>query len=291
MQEVLLAKCVVFVCGAKALPWSCFSVGIDRIIGAEGPWNMPCCRLIQVQQSYALRKRQMLDTMHDLRDWGCQDPRDHIGALSSICTGPYKIDYARSVEENYLGFAKALVDEGRGVSVLVSAALRLPRAMTALQVDGGLPSWVPDWREPVVGVPPAAASATSDKAGFFHELLPDGSHALHAKVRSFGSITSIDWEGGSIHSYSHSFKTSHGASGFVSVGPESSGRQPKVGDAVVDFGSDDSLVLVLEELSRPLGGMFQFIPIRLVCRASLFRHAVGERVLRFRPEVLTVDIV
>nr|POE87390.1 heterokaryon incompatibility protein 6, or allele [Quercus suber] len=74
----------------------------------------------------------------------CSDPRDYVYALVSVSPErrTLAIDYSLSTYEMYFSFAT----EHAGVALLISATTRSARRTDNL---AGLPSWIPDWRQPV----------------------------------------------------------------------------------------------------------------------------------------------
>ena len=129
---------------------------------------------------------QAVRNMDQFHDFECSDDRDRIAALNGLQFGlVFEIDYAATVEDNYIAFAAAIIRNGALFRLLRSAACRnkLHRDQHRL-----LPSWVPDWR---ISIPPDLDLAQLD------DLTPrdvpfvfDGAHLLipTSRVRLISAI-------------------------------------------------------------------------------------------------------
>lgn len=82
----------------------------------------------------------------------CQDDRERMAASPSIWEdeptpwSSFKVDYSLSVDENYLGFATAMVQSGHVLPILYAAESR--RYEERETDPRRLSSWVADWRRP-----------------------------------------------------------------------------------------------------------------------------------------------
>lgn len=79
----------------------------------------------------------------------CADPRDRVFAVLSMCRedemgGNIKVDYSKTVEQVYRDFTLKQIMHMHSLEILSSCALNSEGGL------GQLPSWVPDWRRPVL---------------------------------------------------------------------------------------------------------------------------------------------
>ena len=73
----------------------------------------------------------------------CQDPRALIAAVVGLWPATRsRVDYAASVEVNYIAFAQEMVNDGRALDVLECATRCQQQQQPNLF---HLPAWVPDW--------------------------------------------------------------------------------------------------------------------------------------------------
>lgn len=92
--------------------------------------------------SAKLSNRTLLQNLFRYGDTQCSEPRDHIYALLGISNDISWLttDYNQDVESLYTAVAEYYVKTGSQVAVLTLATVK--------RASKGLPSWVPDWREP-----------------------------------------------------------------------------------------------------------------------------------------------
>ena len=82
-------------------------------------------------------------TLNQFHKVDCTDGRDRIGALSGLQNGlVFHIDYTATVEDNFVAFAAAIVQNGAALQLIRSAVQR-KRNRDEPRI---IPSWVPDWR-------------------------------------------------------------------------------------------------------------------------------------------------
>ena len=87
-------------------------------------------------------------TLDQFHDFDCSDGRDRIAALNGLQgVWIFDIDHAESVEDNYVAFAAACIRSRAVVPTLLAA---VQRRQSDAEEERRLPSWVPDWRLPVV---------------------------------------------------------------------------------------------------------------------------------------------
>lgn len=97
--------------------------------------------------SYGLRAHQsrvsFLGAMQAFNQHQCYDERDRVYALAHV-SNDFRpaVDYRLTVEATYMSVAQELIRSGRSMELLACASSRTSS-------PSPLPSWVPDWREPV----------------------------------------------------------------------------------------------------------------------------------------------
>ncbi|UJO24518.1 Heterokaryon incompatibility protein 6, OR allele [Fulvia fulva] len=106
----------------------------------------------------------VLERLERFRQFECRDDRDRVAALlwapcrlpsDSSGSREFRIEYARSVDDNYTKFALDFLQYSRdrpsnGRYMLCAAARR---HCNGSRRHGTLPSWVPDWRaEPILNI-------------------------------------------------------------------------------------------------------------------------------------------
>lgn len=109
------------------------------------------------QTQLSQKKRRMLSLLgaYDKFEW--QDDRDRMAAALDVWTdestpwSSFKVDYTLPLEENYLGFATAMVTSGHCLSILYAAESRRNQEGDFEGKD--LSSWVPDWRKSPLSEP------------------------------------------------------------------------------------------------------------------------------------------
>ncbi|KAK6077430.1 heterokaryon incompatibility protein [Seiridium cupressi] len=137
LQEVVLARRAVLICGCNAIPWGHF-IGhyIQSTKVEQGPSILTLRRNV-----YSDPDQELLLLDHG-RKCHARDPRDKVYALLGLLPnrriGGIGSDYTLSVEQLYIQLALHLASTYGWGQVLARAGFRY-RSLIAL------PSWVPDW--------------------------------------------------------------------------------------------------------------------------------------------------
>lgn len=183
LQELALNANAVLCCGQTELPWPQLAGVLGCSKGHYGFQGRQGSLLRPKQENAGLRNIQLLwdlwwntvisprpdsSEYHlELEDRGiaalmdtysnfeCSDGRDQIAALIGLsrdARGPtaFRVDYADSVEQTYVKFAETLARTGHLAWLLYQ---RFQREKGRASRGTILPSWVPDWRLPMVAPP------------------------------------------------------------------------------------------------------------------------------------------
>jgi hypothetical protein len=156
-QEVVLSKKCSVCYGESTMPWPDFaratlivSSASRRSVPSDGFWTFWTLwgqnkRAVDTSVASSLVSMTLILAL----DRVATDPRDKIFALYSIF-GNYNIDfpipdYSKSAADVFAEAAVSVIKCARSLLILsmVNSNDRLP----------GLPSWVPDWRDPTFGLP------------------------------------------------------------------------------------------------------------------------------------------
>lgn len=171
MQEICLAKVLVFVCGRTTVAWHLFFAGfwalqlfkhahriewrplgaasseINFFIGGSYLYNDAYCG-----------SKQPLRTLLEVcrQHTSASNPRDMVFALSGLASDweelGIHVDYSKSYEELFTYIARAWIKFG-DLGVLFQAQNQCQKSA------GALPSWVPDWTHPRLMNPIASGFA------------------------------------------------------------------------------------------------------------------------------------
>lgn len=151
IQEVFVSSDIVLVCGASTISYDEFAEFLFAYTGIASSVDLKMAKTLvssKWQGQGNLKSNRIIDFLNMYSEFQCQDDRDRVAALLGVWPktqapwSSFKIDYALSVEENYVEFAVAMVNAGYGSAILISAEAR----RYAGNLSSALPSWVPDWR-------------------------------------------------------------------------------------------------------------------------------------------------
>ncbi|OAL54632.1 HET-domain-containing protein [Pyrenochaeta sp. DS3sAY3a] len=163
IQEIAVNPTVTLTCGYLEVSWARLVPIVQEVCKDAKPQRpeiQPLLSLARIWENLApepnfSNNNGILQLMKEFRDFECMDGRDRIAALIGLASdiGPnssqhqphFRIDYAKSVESNYIAFAEALASMGQ-LDGLFDAAWQCRSS----DYNGDLPSWVPDWRNFVI---------------------------------------------------------------------------------------------------------------------------------------------
>lgn len=195
-QEVMLSSQVALQCGAHHADWEHFRLFVmyrsSGIQLSQATWSMisALARPMGTQPvpSGFPPAYRLLGDLETFAHLDCRDGRDRIAALLGMSLPALEscaMDYAQSVEQNYRQFGETMILNGACATLLHMATLS-PRTLD--EAHGPLPSWTPDWRQPVV-FRRRAESDTTAKAHF--DTDGNGERFLLLKVTVLDEIISI----------------------------------------------------------------------------------------------------
>ena len=140
VQEVRLGgERVVMQCGERLLPWSSFTRAELSILHLE-PSEDGSILPLSSMALYRPGMTKLYELLHKTKSLKCQDPRDKVYALLSLCADigtSLQADYTKSLLEVYTDVACKYVE--------LKGKLHFFRDITSPTKICGLPSWVPDW--------------------------------------------------------------------------------------------------------------------------------------------------
>lgn len=168
VQECLLAKSRIVLCGKVEVSWDVFTrvAEMYRTNALDGP--KPSASQVEalglmprIGELLRLDLKMPLKTLAFCRDLDCSDPRDRVFALSSVCLdGRIMPDYTKTTAQVYQETADLLLSRC-GLELLSYAGIRRSQ---------GIPSWIPDW------------SARTNQYPVLHFTLTDASAGLEAEM-------------------------------------------------------------------------------------------------------------
>jgi hypothetical protein len=158
IQEVVLAKTVVFSCGQQSMSWADLgllshffantswtillkqSAQIDQLKGALSIGHNTPARLASAQRTWRSgHDDQFLYALIRARSSASENPRDKVYSQLGLGSANIVPDYQASVADVYITTAKYILEHSQSLLLLTCAE------GADFQNIPGLPSWVPDW--------------------------------------------------------------------------------------------------------------------------------------------------
>jgi hypothetical protein len=151
VQELVLAKTALMLCGSESLDWDNFSRALAVLIHLEPyqdskfDWGEGLKRVVKMYAHRRMKidQRSISVLIHDYRDNLASDPKDKAYSLFGLIQDiDIDVDYTVPTEEVYIQIAVFIVTQQNSLDLLhsVQGTKGLP--------DLDLPTWVPDWRMP-----------------------------------------------------------------------------------------------------------------------------------------------
>jgi hypothetical protein len=159
VQEVVVAKEAIMVCGTSEISWDTFNRGIQvgtarneffrqaevGFLHQNEFLGLQAIVGLGAQTMHVSAAEDLLDLLNRFRYWNATDPRDKVFALlglvhEGVGTLGLSADYTVSVEEVYKRTALAILTALQNLDVLSSCL-----ANTESELGKELPTWVPDW--------------------------------------------------------------------------------------------------------------------------------------------------
>ncbi|KAM0808961.1 putative Heterokaryon incompatibility protein 6, OR allele [Seiridium cardinale] len=175
VQEALqdsMSGIVQMHCGEFSVGWNTFATAMLDWAVRE-PEFRDSFPVQLAQGSSNARSSHTIWAIVHFQQFGCQDPRDCIAALLNLRrvpdSSPFRVDYAKTIEDNYIDFAISLAGRGKCEPLLLCAARR--RCQSSEHVQRKMPSWVPDWRimEPALSQAKFSTGTKVTVSGTVHE--------------------------------------------------------------------------------------------------------------------------
>ncbi|EMT64819.1 Heterokaryon incompatibility protein 6, OR allele [Fusarium odoratissimum] len=152
IQELHNARNVTIYFGCHQLSWKDFSLALETLSTSLEE----DCNSLQGLSAYRLiiwRKiskfDSVLESIENFYDFAGMDDRDRIAAFLTLgwphtsVGSDFLVNYAQSVEENYIRFTIHMIKVGKCAEILLAASHGYRGTVDA---QNHLPSWVPDWR-------------------------------------------------------------------------------------------------------------------------------------------------
>lgn len=143
LQEVVANTRTEFLCGSQTIEWRLLRRAIAALTGRRGvPVNLAADVNVKSNIAYG-QIRLLRDALYLSREHSCEDPRDRIFGLLGMLGPELRLAITPSYE-------RAFQDVYRDVFWAYSTITgRLDLLTSCVDDDeSGLPSWVPDWRQP-----------------------------------------------------------------------------------------------------------------------------------------------
>lgn len=179
VQEVMLAKKVVFKCGYAEVPgdkMSSWGLGPLSILNVHMLWAddeltgfaIPAFSLLEALR-YPGNNNDATDFLFSFGMRGTSRPHDHIYGILGILSAKDRNlfgspDYGCRVEALFINVAAKLMVEHNSLELLLAAGTHTPRT-AASSTEMNLPTWVPDWTRSYSIL--KSARYSRDKIGFF----------------------------------------------------------------------------------------------------------------------------
>lgn len=181
VQEVMLAKKVIFKCGEADVPgerMSSWGIGPLSILHARmlhedddlSGRTLPAFNLLEALRNPINENSGAVDYLLLFGMRGTIRPHDHIYGLLGIIPEKDRLlfgapDYGCRAEDLFVTVATKLMVENNSLELLLAAGMPTPLAESSTELD--LPSWVPDWTRPWLTLKESKYSRS--KAGFISE--------------------------------------------------------------------------------------------------------------------------
>lgn len=198
IQEALLAKQATILCGSYMINFMVFAKNAFLTAQRQPYLNS---LLLSVMQKlwimYKLRSPPLsqngFDPLRLLVDFStadCKSPHDKIYAMNGVSNLPTVVSYQDSVERVYTSYAEMHISAGSFAILNCAGAFK--------STDSILPSWIPDWRSPLVHTPlttrsTLASPGSTGKSGAIFHNVPrcDGEYALSVERMKLGTVTYV----------------------------------------------------------------------------------------------------
>jgi hypothetical protein len=153
IQEALLAKQAIMMCGSSLMNFMVFAKNAFLTAQRQSRLDPSLSAVLRkLWIMYKLRSAPVSEVRSDplrlLIDFStadCTDPRDRIFALNAVSNVKASVSYTDTAEQVYKSYAAMHISLGN------FAILNCAGAM--MSAESPLPSWVPDWRCPLVFTP------------------------------------------------------------------------------------------------------------------------------------------
>lgn len=151
VQEIVMAKSAVVVCGRVCLSWNVLLGGTKRIyeyFRSPGAGQIYYDLLLgRIQQITLLQFRSLdiLSIIHATRYMESSDPRDRLFAIKGLIgsgDSDIVVDYSKDINDIYRDWTLRYIERTGNLDVLLGCTPNKEKH----EISDGLPSWVPDLR-------------------------------------------------------------------------------------------------------------------------------------------------